>query len=249
ATLPAAGTSVAVGPLGQAYLEFTHDCTTASLQVHVEGSGPYAARAVEVRGGGRSTSRRADSTGGGVDGDFPDWNNAARAVLILVNRDAQPQRFTYQATAAGPYQAVTDLAATQQVTIVDESGAAPAGPLPLESGQTRQLRALAFFGSCADGLDATDAAAWSAGDEGVARVSAGLVTAQGAGQTEIGATVGEATATRVPVTVTAGCSCRVGGSGARRATAAADVVVLLAGGWRRRRRRSDCRLAGRGALR
>ena len=182
-TLPAAGTSVTVGPLGQAYLEFTHDCTTAGLQVHVDGTGPYAARAVAVRGGGLTTSQRADSTGGGVDLDVPDWNNAARAVLILVNLDAQPQSFAYQASGVGAYQAAPDLAATQQVTIVDESGAAPTGPLALAKGQTRQLRALAFFGSCADGLDATATAGWHAADESVANVSAGLVRAQGAGAT------------------------------------------------------------------
>jgi hypothetical protein len=241
AALPAAGTSVAVGPYGQAYLEFTHDCTTADLAVHVEGAGAFAARAVAVRGGGLTTSQRASAAAGGVDLAFPDWNNAARAVLILVNLDAQPASFAYQATATGAYQAAPDLAATQQVSVVDESGAAPAAPLRLGAGATRQLRALATFGSCADGVDATASATWRTGDEGVASVSGGLVQARGAGTTTVTATVGEVSAPPVEVAVTTGCDCGIGGRGAGGAAGSAALAVLLVGVWRGRRRRAGAR--------
>ncbi|HEY3351647.1 MAG TPA: hypothetical protein VGQ83_00230 [Polyangia bacterium] len=233
AAVPATGATVVVGPLGQAYLDFAHDCQTAALTVHVDGPGAFAARAVEVRGGGASTSRRAETAGaGGVDVELPDWNNAGRAVVIVVNRDAQPATFAWTAAPGGAYAPVADPATAQQVTLDAPTGPALGPTLVLDPGATRALRARAFFGSCADGADVTAAAAWQARDPGVATVAAGVVRAVAPGRTEITATAGAAVAT-LPVEVPgAGCACAAGGAPGAGGLALGALVLL---GLRQRR--------------
>ena len=166
--LPADVVTVSAAHLGAVYVELEPNCASQDAVVTVTGSGPFVARAVEVRANGGALAYTRFSEGDAATLELPGWNDHRRTVVAIVNRSAVPQTFQVSAQEMGTY--VPQPSVDGALSLL-----AGAPRTTLRTGEQVTLTLTGRFNACPDDADIASRADWVSTNPGVATVQGGVV--------------------------------------------------------------------------